>query len=101
MPTYKAEFLSHHYKGRLRPRAAYALGFIDKASWLASKIPCVANFVARTPPLANLLKLAGGVTQEREAPSFAPLSLQEWFRRRGERNPGGRRVIVFPGPFNH
>src|SRR5207244_7850849 len=24
MATYKAEFLSHHYQGRLRPRAAYA-----------------------------------------------------------------------------
>src|SRR6185312_12279825 len=26
MATYKAEFLSHYYQGRLRPRAAYALG---------------------------------------------------------------------------
>src|SRR6266487_17055 len=31
MPTYKSEFLHHHYAGRLRPRHAYALGFIDKA----------------------------------------------------------------------
>ena len=28
MATYKAEFLSHYYKGRLRPRQAYALGLI-------------------------------------------------------------------------
>ena len=26
MATYKAEFLSHYYEGRLRPRAAYAMG---------------------------------------------------------------------------
>ena len=28
MATYKAEFLSHHYRSRLRPRAAYAMGLI-------------------------------------------------------------------------
>ena len=28
MATYKAEFLSHYYEGRLRPRAAYAMGLI-------------------------------------------------------------------------
>ena len=35
MPTLKAEFLSHHYKRRLRPRAAYAFGLIDKTARLA------------------------------------------------------------------
>ncbi len=28
MATYKAEFLSHYYEGRLRPRHAYAFGWI-------------------------------------------------------------------------
>ncbi len=28
MATYKAEFLSHYYEGRLRPRHAYAMGWI-------------------------------------------------------------------------
>ncbi len=28
MATYKAEFLSHHYKGRLRPLPAYSMGLI-------------------------------------------------------------------------
>ncbi len=28
MATYKAEFLSRHFKGRLRPRAAYSMGLI-------------------------------------------------------------------------
>ena len=75
MPTYKAEFLHHHYKGRIRPRHAYALGLIDKASRMASKIPGIANFVTHAPVVSRLVKLAGGVTQEREAPTFAPLSL--------------------------
>ncbi len=29
MATYKAEFLSHYYEGRLRPREAYAFGWIS------------------------------------------------------------------------
>jgi Fe-S oxidoreductase len=101
MPTYKAEFLYHHYQGRVRPRAAYALGLIDKVSRVASKMPGLANFLLRAPGVSHLLKLAAGVTQKREAPSFAPLFLQEWFKRRGERNPSGRRVIVFPDTFNN
>jgi FAD/FMN-containing dehydrogenase/Fe-S oxidoreductase len=101
MPTYKSEFLSHHYEGRLRPRAAYALGLIDKASRAASKVPGLANFVLRAPGLRHLMKLAAGITQQREAPSFAPLSLREWFASRGERNLSGPRVVLFPDTFNN
>lgn len=101
MPTYKAEFLHHHWKGRLRPRHAYAFGLIDRAARLASKVPGLANFVGRTPPFAQLLKWAGGVTRERPVPAFAPLTLQDWFREHGERNIGGPRVILWPDTFNN
>ena len=36
MATYKSEFLSHYYEGRLRPRHAYAFGWIHIWSTLAS-----------------------------------------------------------------
>ena len=41
MPTYKAEFLHHHYKSarRWRPRHAYAFGLIDQAARVGSTIP--------------------------------------------------------------
>jgi Fe-S oxidoreductase len=39
MATYKAEFMYHHYKGRLRPRQAYSIGLIWWAARLASKAP--------------------------------------------------------------
>ncbi|HEV8566562.1 MAG TPA: FAD-binding and (Fe-S)-binding domain-containing protein, partial [Actinoplanes sp.] len=42
MATYKAEFLSHHYAGRIRPRDHYSLG------WL----PAVAQAAALAPGLA-------------------------------------------------
>ena len=37
MATYKAEFLSHYYARRLRPRAAYALGLIPLWARLAAR----------------------------------------------------------------
>jgi FAD/FMN-containing dehydrogenase/Fe-S oxidoreductase len=101
MPTYKAEFLYHRWKGRVRPRHAFAFGFIDKAARLASRTPGLVNFLTRTPLLAQALKFAAGATQHRTIPSFAPLTLQAWFRERGERNVGGPKVILWPDTFNN
>jgi FAD/FMN-containing dehydrogenase/Fe-S oxidoreductase len=104
MPTYKAEFLHHHYRSarRWRPRHAYAMGFIDQAARVASRMPEVANLVTRTPGLAHLVRWAGGVTQRRPVPSFAAMTLQEWFRARGgSANPHGRPVVLFPDTFNN
>jgi FAD/FMN-containing dehydrogenase len=44
MATYKAEFMAHYYKGRLRPRSAYAMGLIYWWSRLASFMPGPVNF---------------------------------------------------------
>ena len=103
MPTYKAEFLYHRFRGlRLRPRHAYAFGLIDRVARVASGLPEVANFLSRTRPFAQALKLAAGMTQQRAMPEFAPLTLQQWFRSRGgTRNPGGRPVVLFPDTFNN
>jgi FAD/FMN-containing dehydrogenase/Fe-S oxidoreductase len=97
LPTLKAEYLSHRYKGRLRPRPAYAFGLIDQAARVASKVPTVANAVARTP----LFKLAAGIHPQRQVPEFAPLTLKQWFGRRPLRNGGGRRVILWADTFTN
>jgi FAD/FMN-containing dehydrogenase/Fe-S oxidoreductase len=104
MPTYKAEFLYHHYKSwrRRRPRYAYAFGFIDQASRLASRVPELVNFATQTPGLAAVAKFAAGIDPQRSLPTFAPMTLQEWFRRRGgTANPHGRPVVLFPDTFNN
>ncbi len=49
MATYKAEFLSHYWEGRLRPRYAYAFGLIDQWARLASVAPGLVNLVHSTP----------------------------------------------------
>jgi FAD/FMN-containing dehydrogenase/Fe-S oxidoreductase len=100
LPSYKAEFLHHHYQlrwGHLRPRHAYALGLIDQVARLGSKLPGLANLVCRT----RAAKLAGGVAPGRAVPAFAAQTLQRWFAGRGERNPGGPRVLVWPDTFSN
>jgi len=102
MPTYKAEFLYHHYRRRLRPRHAYAFGLIDQAARLASHMPGLVNFLGGTPPFAQAFKLAADMSQRREVPTFAPLTLQRWFRDRGgSRNPHGRKVVLYADTFNN
>jgi Fe-S oxidoreductase len=104
MPTYKSEFLYHHYESwrRWRPRYAYAFGFIDKWAALASRMPEIANLATHTPGLARLAKLVAGIDQKRPLPRFAPMTLQQWFRKRGgTRNPNGRPVVLFPDTFNN
>jgi Fe-S oxidoreductase len=101
MATYKAEFLSHHYEGRLRPRAAYAMGMIDVWCRLASLAPRLANFVSHAPGLARLAKWAAGVAPQREMPRFAGESFQRWFRRRGGSAVHGPTVLLWPDTFNN
>ncbi|MCV7419446.1 FAD-binding oxidoreductase [Mycobacterium yunnanensis] len=70
MATYKAEFLDHHYRGRLRPVAHYSLGWLPR--WLAvtSRMAPLVNAVLASPMRPVGLRL-GGLTTERPLPSFA------------------------------
>ncbi|MBO0714649.1 MAG: FAD-binding oxidoreductase, partial [Acidimicrobiales bacterium] len=58
MATYKAEFLSHHYRGRLRPRPAYAMGPVGQLAKATSvlRLAPVANALARFKPSAVALR---------------------------------------------
>jgi Fe-S oxidoreductase len=105
MPALKAEFLSHRYANRLRPRHAYAFGLIDRWARVASIAPGVANLLTQTPGLAAAAKAAAGASQNRRLPPFAPTTLQAWARRRrngASAGPDTRSVILWPDTFtNH
>ena len=93
MATYKAEFLSHYYQGRLRPLHAYAFGYIDRWSRLAMVAPHVASTLANT----GLAKRALGVAGKRDLPAFARRSFTRDFKTTGT----GMRVILWPDTFNN
>ena len=101
MATYKAEFMAHYYKGRLRPRSAYSMGLIYWWARAAALVPGLVNFASRTPGLSSLIKAAGGIHQKRSLPAFAPQTFRSWFDGREQRPAGGRRVILFPDTFNN
>jgi FAD/FMN-containing dehydrogenase/Fe-S oxidoreductase len=103
MATYKAEFLSHYYEGRLRPRHAYAMGWIYWWARLASWSPGLANFFGQTPLLRQAAKWMGGIAPERSLPAFAPETFKTWFARRQPRiGREGRPVILWADTFtNH
>jgi FAD/FMN-containing dehydrogenase/Fe-S oxidoreductase len=77
--TYKAEFLSHYYEGRLRPLNAYAFGNIDFWASLASKAPGLVNLTTQLPFLSDIAKKIGGIPAQRRIPPFAPQTFKQWF----------------------
>ncbi|HEY3667792.1 MAG TPA: FAD-linked oxidase C-terminal domain-containing protein, partial [Polyangiaceae bacterium] len=108
--TYKAEFLSHYYAGRIRPRHAYAFGLIDRWARLASFAPGLVNLLSQAPGFSRLAKLVAGITKERPIPTFAPETFRAWFlRRQREREQSGAvpsaepavRVLLWPDTFNN
>jgi FAD/FMN-containing dehydrogenase/Fe-S oxidoreductase len=100
MATYKAEFLHHHYRHRLRPRPAYSMGLISYAARLGSQVPGIVNAALHTPGVSTALKRAAGVHPHRDAPTFANPTFRRWFSRHA-RPAAGRRVIVFPDTFTN
>lgn len=101
MATYKAEFLSHFYKWRIRPVAAYSMGLIYWWAGLASNIPWLVNFVSHAPLLNRLVKAAGGIAQQREVPRFASQTFKKWFSKREKRHQDRPKVILWADTFNN
>ncbi len=85
MATWKAEFLGHHYQGRVHPLQHYLFGFMDRWAHLAANAPGLANLPMRTPGLRSLVKAIAGVAPQRELPQFARRSFQSEYRNRAQR----------------
>jgi FAD/FMN-containing dehydrogenase/Fe-S oxidoreductase len=85
--TYKAEFLSHYYEGRPRPRSAYAFGNIDLWARVASHAPGLVNLITQLPVLRDVSKSLAGIPSQRAIPPFAPETFKSWFY--GRRNGNG------------
>jgi ferredoxin len=86
MAAYKAEFLSKHFKRRLRPPQAYTMGLIMLHARLASRLPGLANGLLRLPAVGAAIKRAGGISPRRPLPPFA----HETFQRPEARYPDVR-----------
>ena len=101
MATYKSEFLSHYWEGRLRPRHAYAFGLIDQWARLASIAPGFVNLFTQLPILNTMAKQLAGMPMKREIPAFASETFKAWFRKRKPRDQDAPKVILWPDTFNN
>ncbi len=80
MAAYKAEVLDHTYRGRLRPRSHYALGWLPRWGRLITRSPILArlaNLGTGTPGLRSLVRWLAGVDQRRSLPRFAPVAARD------------------------
>ena len=106
MATYKAEFLSHYWQGRVRPRNQYVLGWLPLMARAvgALHMSAVVNTLSHGPGLSRLATLLAGV-ENRELPLFAPRTLQQWAASRGPSLPSGLpsrgEVLLWPDTFSN
>ncbi|MEB3982137.1 FAD-binding protein [Mycobacterium sp. 663a-19] len=101
MATYKAEFLFHHYRRRLRPMAHYSMGWIPLWARLAATMPHLLNSVTHARGLSKVVKKVGGIDPRRELPRFADERFTSWFSHRpptAGAAPRGR-VVLWPDSF--
>ncbi|GAA3505664.1 FAD-binding and (Fe-S)-binding domain-containing protein [Streptomyces prasinosporus] len=103
MATYKAEFLHHHYAGRRRPAAHYAMGWLPVwLGWVArTRTAGAVNALASVRPLASVAKRLGGIAGEREIPRVAGEPFTRWWRgrRADAASGGGPLVVLWPDTF--
>lgn len=99
--TYKAEFLHHHYKGRLRPASHYTMGWLPLLARPAARVPGLVNALTSSR-LAPALKRLGGIAPQRDLPRFAGQTFLRWFRRRTPQGDGRRGpVLLWVDSFNN
>jgi FAD/FMN-containing dehydrogenase/Fe-S oxidoreductase len=105
MATYKAEFLYHHYRGRLRPAAHYALGNLPvwaRAVAAVPKLAGVVNAAAGVPALRRAGLGLAGLDRTRDVPRFAAEPFTRRWRNRPRASGSGRTVVLWPDTFtNH
>lgn len=105
MATYKAEFLAHHYRHRIRPLPHYSMGWLPLWAYLARLAPALVNAATQSSLIAPLLKRVGGIAQERDIPKFALRTFTSWWKKHrrttdGTAAPNGP-VVLWPDTFSN
>ncbi|HEY7325700.1 MAG TPA: FAD-binding and (Fe-S)-binding domain-containing protein, partial [Streptosporangiaceae bacterium] len=104
MATYKAEALHQRYRGRLRPPAHYALGWLPRWAAVAARAPRLANALLGAVALAPLGARLAGVDprRARALPRLAPKTFREWFAgHHGQAVCGGSPVVLWADTFTN
>ena len=102
MATYKAEFLSHYYEKKSRPRHAFAFGYIMHWARLAKIAPGFVNLLGRLPIIGSFGKSLAGMDHRRRVPQFAHQTFKAWFQSHPAAEAKHGEVILWADTFtNH
>ena len=99
MATYKAEFLSHYYEGKRRPRQAWSMGMIGRWAPVAGAMPKLVNFFTQTPGLSAVAKKIAGIAPQRRIAPFAAKSFRSIQAGRKHRATG-EKVLLWIDTFS-
>lgn len=109
---YKSEVLHRAWKGRLRPRTHYILGWLPRWGTLVRSVPGLAwliNTAVKVRPLERTVLRLAGIDPRRHMVDFEEQPLAPWWkRRRGGHAPTAataagldRPVLVWADSFSH
>jgi FAD/FMN-containing dehydrogenase/Fe-S oxidoreductase len=98
MATYKSEFFSHYYEGRLRPMSHFSLGWLPRWLKLTTRISPLVNIVLSSP-LGKVLAAAGGLTTQRTMPRFASTKMLRDALAPFARTPATADAVLFVDSF--
>ena len=80
MAAYKSQVLDHTYRGKIRPRSHYTLGWLPRWGRLITRarpLSRLVNIATATPGLRRLIRWSAGVDQRRPLPQFAPVAARK------------------------
>jgi Fe-S oxidoreductase len=100
MASYKSQVTDHTYRGRIRPRSHYALGWLPRWGRVITRSRALATLVnlsTGTPGLRNVVRWTAGADQRRSLPRFATRSAR---RRVSLPATGGRPVLLWVDSFS-
>ncbi len=98
MATYKAEFLHQRYRGRLRPKSHYSMGWLPVMLAAGRRAPNLGNRILALPVAQALAKRVGGIDKRRELPRLAGRSFHRWYRSH-QGHDSGNPVVLWVDTF--
>jgi FAD/FMN-containing dehydrogenase/Fe-S oxidoreductase len=101
MATYKAEFLAHHYEGRIHPLPHYLFGFMDRWARLASFAPSLANATLELPGVEAIAKRIADVAPQRSIPRFAHRTFLQQQPTPSSNHHDDKTVLLWPDTWNN
>ncbi|SDT16573.1 FAD/FMN-containing dehydrogenase [Friedmanniella luteola] len=100
MASYKSQVIDHTYRGKIRPRSHYTLGWLPRWGRMITRnraLSTLINTTMATPGLRRVVRWSAGVDQRRALPRFATRAARD---RVDVPASGGRRVVLWVDSFS-